>query len=112
MISMDELLAMMVKRSASDLHLTVGTVPQLRIDGELVPLETEKLDPATCQRLVYSMLTDNQKERFEKNSELDISFGVRDVGRIRMNVFRQRGCVGAELRAIPSRILTFEELSA
>ncbi|MFH1238587.1 MAG: type IV pilus twitching motility protein PilT [bacterium] len=110
MISMDELLALMIKRNASDLHLTVGTPPQLRIDGELVPLDMDKLDPPTCQRLVYSMLTDSQKERFEKNNELDISFGVRDIGRIRMNVYRQRGCVGADMRAIPSRIMNFEEL--
>jgi twitching motility protein PilT len=110
MISMDELLSLMVKRGASDLHLTVGTAPQLRIDGELVSLEGDKLDPATAQRLIYSMLTDSQKERFEKHSELDVSFGVRDIGRIRMNVYRQRGCVGAGLRNIPSRIMTFEEL--
>ncbi len=111
MISMDELLKILRNRDGSDLHITVGTSPQLRIDGELVPLEMDKLDPSTCQRLIYSILTDSQKERFEKNNELDISFGVRDVGRIRMNVFRQRGCVGAELRAIPSRIMSFEELS-
>ncbi|MFH1784462.1 MAG: type IV pilus twitching motility protein PilT [bacterium] len=110
MISMDELLHTLRQRDGSDLHITVGTPPQLRIDGELVPLEGDKLDPSTCQRLIYSLLTDSQKERFENNNELDLSFGVRDVGRIRMNVFRQRGCVGASLRAIPSRIQTIEEL--
>ncbi len=110
MVSIDELLKIMHKRNASDLHITVGTPPRIRVDGELVSLDMEQPDPATCQRLIYSMLTDSQKERFERDNELDVSFGFKEIGRIRMNVFRQRGCVGAGLRAIPSHILSFEEL--
>ncbi len=110
MITMDELLRLMYKRGASDLHLTVSSPPQLRIDGELIKLEFEELTPDLAQRLIYSILSDNQKEKFEKFNELDLSIGVKDVGRIRMNVFRQRGHIGAALRSIPNQISTFEEL--
>jgi twitching motility protein PilT len=76
----------------------------------MTPTEYEKLRPETCQQLIYSILTDEQKDRFEKEDELDISFGVEGVGRVRMNVFKQRGAVAAVLRTIPSHILTFDEL--
>lgn len=110
MLSMDELLKLMAEKNASDLHITVGASPTLRIDGEIVPTPFEKLAPEVCQRLIYSLLTDKQKERFEAASELDLSFGVKGVGRIRMNVFRQRSSVGAALRSIPDKTLTFDEL--
>lgn len=110
MITMDELIRIMYKKGASDLHITVGTSPQLRIDDQLVKLDYGELTPDLCQRLVYSILSDNQKEKFEKYNELDLSIGIKEVGRIRINVFRQRGQVGAALRSIPHRIQTFEEL--
>lgn len=110
MINMEELLQVMIDKRASDLHLTVGSPPVLRVDGEIIPLEYSTLSPDICQRLIYSLLTDRQKERFESQDELDLSFGVKSIGRIRMNVFRQRGSVCAALRAIPNRIMTFDEL--
>jgi len=110
MISMDELLKLMYQKNASDLHLTAGATPMLRIDGEVYPTQYEKLSPDVSQRLIYSLLTDRQKERFEETNELDLSFGVKSVGRIRMNVFRQRSSVAASLRSIPDKIMTFEEL--
>ena len=110
MVSIDVLLTQMFERKASDLHLTVGLAPTLRIDGEMTPTEHEKLTPEMCQDLVYSVLTDDHKEKFEKNKELDLSFGVEGKGRVRMNVFRQRGAVASVLRNIPSKILTFTEL--
>ncbi|MDH5173963.1 MAG: type IV pilus twitching motility protein PilT [Elusimicrobiota bacterium] len=110
MVSIDELLQLMMEKGASDLHLTVDVPPTLRIDGELVATEYEKLQEEQCQRLIYSLLTDKQKERFESTNELDLSFGIKNVGRVRMNVFRQRGVVGASLRAIPNYFMTFEEL--
>lgn len=110
MINMSDLLLMMVQKRASDLHLTSGASPSLRIDGHIVPTPFEKLTPDVCQRLVYSLLTDQQRQVFEAKNELDLSFGIKGVGRVRMNVFRQRGSVGAALRAIPSHFLTFEEL--
>lgn len=110
MLSMDELLKMVMQKNASDLHLTVGAAPTLRVDGEMYPTHFEKLTPDVCQRLIYSLLTDRQKEKFESNNELDLSFGIKGVGRIRMNVFRQRNAVAAALRLISEKILTFEEL--
>ncbi len=110
MINMEELLQVMVEKRASDLHLTVGSPPVLRIDGEMVTLEYPSLNPDICQRLIYSLLTDKQKEKFETQDELDLSFGIKSIGRIRMNVFRQRGSVGAALRSIPTKIMSFDEL--
>ena len=110
MVTMDELLRLMYKKGASDLHITVGSPPQLRIDGELIKLDFEEITPEVCQRLIYSILSDNQKEKFEKFNELDLSIGIKEVGRVRMNVFRQRGQVGAAIRSIPNKILGFEEL--
>jgi len=100
----------MFEKGASDLHLTVGVPPMLRIDGEITPTEFEKLRPDDCQNIIYSILTDEQKEKFERENELDISFGVEGIGRVRMNVFKQRGAVAAALRNIPMHILSFEEL--
>src|SRR3954468_18892930 len=110
MINIDTLLRLMFEKGSSDLHITAGVPPMLRIDGEITPTEYEKLRPETCQQLIYSILTDEQKERFEKEDELDISFGVEGVGRVRMNVFKQRGAVAAALRNIASHILNFDEL--
>jgi twitching motility protein PilT len=76
----------------------------------VVPTPFEKLTPDVCQRLIYSLLTDQQRQTFEAKSELDLSFGIKGVGRVRMNVFRQRGSVGAALRSIPANYLSFEEL--
>jgi len=110
MMSMSDLLLMMVQKKASDLHLTSGIPPMLRVDGEVLPTPFEKLTPDTCQRLIYSLLTDQQRQTFEAKNELDLSFGIKGVGRVRMNVFRQRGSVAASLRSIQSTFLTFEEL--
>lgn len=110
MLSMDELLKLVIQKNASDLHLTVGIAPTLRIDGEMQPTHFEKLTPEVSQRLIYSLLTDKQKEKFEATNELDLSFGIKGIGRIRMNVFRQRNAVAAALRTIPDKMLTFEEL--
>ena len=110
MINMSDLLLMMVQKRASDLHLTSGVTPMLRIDGEILATPFEKLTPDLCQRLIYSLLTDQQRQVFEAKSELDLSFGIKGVGRVRMNVFRQRGSVAAALRSIPSTFMTFDEL--
>lgn len=110
MINMSDLLLMMVQKRASDLHLTSGTSPMLRIDGQVINTPFEKMTPDICQRLIYSLLTDQQRQVFEAKSELDLSFGIKGVGRVRMNVFRQRGSVAAALRSIPNSFMTFEEL--
>ena len=110
MVSMSELFLMMHERGASDLHLTSGAPPTLRIDGELVPTPFEKLTSETTQSLIFSLMTDEQRQRFESTNELDMAFGIKGVGRLRMNVYRQRGAVGAAIRSIPQSFMTFEEL--
>ncbi len=109
--SMDDILKTTVARGASDLHLTVGLPPMLRIAGRLTPTEYPRLMPEMIKRLVYSILNDKQKEKFEKEWELDCSHGVRGFGRFRVNLYKQRGVVGAALRAIPSSIPSREELN-
>jgi twitching motility protein PilT len=106
-----ELLQILVDRGASDLHITAGTYPQIRLAGRLAPLtEFEVLTPQDTQRLAYSVLNEGQKQRFEEHSELDLSFGVPDLARFRCNVFRQRGAVGTAIRVIPFNIRSFDEL--
>jgi twitching motility protein PilT len=109
-IDMGELMRLMVDKNASDLHLTVGAPPMLRVDGTMVQTAHAKLTPDAVQHLIYSLLSDAQRQRFESTNELDMSLNFRSVGRVRMNVFRQRGFVGASLRAIPQTIHGLDEL--
>src|SRR6059036_1874451 len=110
--NMADLLQILVDRGGSDLHITSGTYPQLRITGRLTQLtQFEQLTPQDTQRLAYSILNETQKQKFEEESELDLSFGIQGLARFRCNVFRQRGAVGAAIRLIPYKIRTFEELS-
>jgi len=108
--NLHQLLKAMVEKGASDLHITTGSPPQLRIDGRLVPLKTSPLSPMETKQLCYSILTDAQKHKFEEESELDLSFGVKALSRFRANVFMQRGAVAGAFRTIPFKILTFTEL--
>jgi twitching motility protein PilT len=108
--NLHQLLKAMVDRGASDLHITTGSPPQLRIDGELVPLKMNPLTPVETKQLCYSILTDAQKHKFEEENELDLSFGVKGLSRFRSNIFMQRGAVAGAFRTIPFKILTFNEL--
>ena len=110
MANLHQLLKAMVEKGASDLHITTGSPPQLRIDGELVPLKTPPLTPVETKQLCYSILTDAQKHKFEEENELDLSFGVKGLSRFRANVYMQRGAVAGAFRTIPFKILTFQEL--
>jgi twitching motility protein PilT len=110
-LNLQQLLKAMVEKGASDLHLTTGSPPQLRIDGDLVPLRTNPLSPVETKQLCYSVLTDSQKLRFEEDMELDFSFGVRGMARFRGNLFMQRGAVGGAFRTIPFQIRSFADLS-
>jgi twitching motility protein PilT len=107
---MHQLLKAMIEKGASDLHITTGTAPQLRIDGKLHPLRMPPLSPPETKQLCYSVLTDSQKHQFEEKNELDLSFSVQKLSRFRGNVFVQRGNVAGAFRAIPFKIKTFEEL--
>ena len=101
----------MVGHNGSDLHLTVGTGPKMRVDGDLVPVgKYERLGPEDTQALAYSVLTEKQKKVFEETMELDFSFGIKNLSRFRGNVFVQRGAVAAVFRTIPYEILSFDTL--
>jgi len=110
MANLHQLLKAMIDKGASDLHITTGSPPQLRIDGNLVPLRVPPLTPVDTKQLCYSILTDAQKVRFEEDLELDLSFGVKNLARFRANIFMQRGAVAGAFRVIPFKILSFPEL--
>jgi twitching motility protein PilT len=108
--SLHQLLRAMLDKGASDLHVTTGTAPQLRIDGSLVPLRTDALTPVDTKQLCYSILTDAQKMRFEEDQELDLSFGVKNLARFRANIFMQRGAVAGAFRMVPFKIVPLVDL--
>jgi twitching motility protein PilT len=110
MANLHQLLKLMVDKEASDLHLTVNSPPQMRIDGELVPLRMPPLTGKETRQLSYSVLTDAQKKDFDEHGDLDFSFGVKGLARFRGNLFMQRNCVAGVFRRIPFEILTFEQL--
>ncbi len=110
MANLHQLLKAMIEKGASDLHLTTGTPPQLRIDGSLTPLRMPPLGPQDTKQLCYSILTDSQKHRFEESNELDLSFGVKGLARFRANIFVQRGATSGAFRTIPFKVLSFDEL--
>ena len=110
MVNLHQLLKAMIEKGASDLHITTGSAPQLRIDGSLAPLKTPPLTPTDTKQLCYSILTDAQKHKFEEDNELDLSFGVKGLSRFRANIFLQRGAVSGAFRTIPFKILSFQEL--
>jgi len=110
-MDIQELLRLMVEKRASDLHITAGLSPQLRIDGKLVTLtEFPSLTPQDTKELAYNILTDEQRAYFEEKKELDTSIGIKNLGRFRINVYRQRGSVGMAIRLLPFKIPTIEEL--
>jgi len=109
-VSMEQLLRVMVDKQASDMHLTVGNAPLLRIDGTVLPLKLAPLTGDQVKQLLYSVLTEEQKVTFERSSEVDFSFGIRGVSRFRANAFMQRANVAAVFRQIPLRIPPMEEL--
>ncbi|MDH3422546.1 MAG: type IV pilus twitching motility protein PilT [Gemmatimonadota bacterium] len=110
-LSLRVLLQEMIQRGASDLHITVGNPPKVRIDGDLTNSRSAQvLAPKDTLQLAYSILTDNQKKRFETEDELDFSFGVQNLSRFRGNVYKQRGCVAMAIRQIPYEIVSVEKL--
>lgn len=109
-MTITQLLEELISRNGTDLHLTVGTPPVLRIDGDLILSNHEVLTPKMTKELVYSLLNDEQKKRFETTRELDLSFGIPNLSRFRGNVFMQRGAIAMAIRAIPYKIRSFKEL--
>jgi twitching motility protein PilT len=110
-VNLRTLLEEMIEREASDLHITAGERAKLRVDGDIVNANpTDILSPKDTLSLAYSVLTENQKKKFENDNELDFSFGIQNLARFRGNVFKQRGCVAMVIRMIPFSVLTFQQL--
>jgi twitching motility protein PilT len=110
-LNLRSLLEEMVSRNASDLHIVAGERPKLRVDGDITNSSSEQsLAPKDTLQLAYSVLTEEQKKRFELEDELDFSFGIQNLARFRGNVFKQRGCVSMVVRQIPFAIKTFDQL--
>lgn len=110
MITLQQLLKAAVKQNASDLHLVSGSTPVLRINGRIVRVKTENLTPELTRKLCYSILTDQQKSRFEEDKELDFSFGIKDMARFRANIFMQKGAVSGVFRKIPFEVPDINKL--
>src|SRR6266446_696850 len=110
MARIDEILRQMMERDASDLHITSGSAPYLRVHGEMVRLNYKDLTPEVCQALLFEILSASQRENFLETWDLDFSYSLKGVGRFRVNVFRQRQGVGAVFRRIPESIKTIQEL--
>jgi twitching motility protein PilT len=110
MVSLHKLLEEIVEQNGSDLHITAGVPPVFRIDGEIKPAPYEPLTPEQTEQMIYSVLREDQRKRFEQSKELDLSFGVKGLSRFRMNVFLQRGVVAAAIRMIPYLIPDFDRL--
>jgi len=105
------LLEEMVSRNASDLHVVAGERPKLRVDGDITNSSLEQvMTPKDTLQIAYSVLTEQQKKRFELEDELDFSFGIQNLARFRGNVFKQRGCIAMAIRMIPFSVKSFEEL--
>jgi len=109
-VSLHQLLKTMLEMGGSDLHITNNSPPQIRVDGKLRALDMPPLTTVETKQLSYSVLTDNQKHRFEESLELDFSFGIKNLARFRANNFMQRGSVAAVYRTIPYEIKSFKEL--
>jgi twitching motility protein PilT len=109
-VGIDDILRMAINRQASDIHFTVGLPPMIRHDGEMVPLPFRPLTAADTERLIYSAISPESLERFLVDHELDFAHSVPDLARFRFNAYVQRGSVAAALRAIPTKIPSFEKL--
>ncbi len=110
-MDLDNLLRAMVAKGASDLHLKVGCFPHIRLNGDLLPLaEYGKISREDSLMMAFSIMNNKQKQRFRDNAEADIGYGLKGLGRFRINVFQQRGSVSVAIRAIPVSVLTLDDL--
>jgi twitching motility protein PilT len=110
MITMEELLALMVRQGGSDLHVSVNSPPRIRVDGELLPVEHPALSAEETRRLATSVLSSDQIAKLDRELEIDCSFGLEGSGRFRANVFHQQGAVASVMRSIPNSIPDFDRL--
>ena len=110
-VTLSDLLKKMLELGGSDLHITTNSPPQVRVHGQLQPLDMPPMSPSETKQLAYSVMTDAQKHRFEENLETDFSFGLKGLARFRANIFNQRGATAAVFRVIPFEIKTFQQLN-
>ncbi len=108
--TLQALLKALTDKGASDLHISAGSPPRLRLDGDLVKLQTEPLTPVDTKTLCYSVMNDQQKLRFEEDLEIDFSFGIRGMARFRANVYMQQACVGGAFRVVPYKIVPLADI--
>ncbi|MEX1163120.1 MAG: PilT/PilU family type 4a pilus ATPase, partial [Nitriliruptor sp.] len=110
-VDLDALLKELVERGGSDLHLTAGIPPTIRVDGDLMPMDDQPvMMPDELQKMLYAIMTQKQREAFENELELDLSYAVPNLARFRVNVFQQRDSMGSVMRVIPFDILPLEDL--
>ncbi len=109
-MDIDVLLRGAAENLASDIHIRAGGPPYMRVDGELLPVEGAELSPEDTERLVFSMMTEDQLRLFREHGEVDFAYALDDVGRFRVNVFRQRGMIGAALRRVLPGTASFDQL--
>ena len=109
-VTLTQLLKTMVEQNGTDLHITTNSPPQIRLNGKLIPLKLAPFTPTDTKKMIYSILNDSQKQRFEEQLELDFSFGIKNLARFRANIFYQRGAVAGAFRLIPYEIRSFDEL--
>ncbi|MCW8994300.1 MAG: twitching motility protein PilT, partial [Psychromonas sp.] len=107
-----ELLAFSVKHNASDLHLSAGVPPMIRVDGEVRKINVPALEHKEVHSLIYDIMNDKQRKDYEEQLETDFSFEIPELARFRVNAFNQKRGAGAVFRTIPSKVLTLEELNA
>jgi len=110
MINLRDLLQEMIEQNASDLHITAGVPPMLRVDGVMLKTSNAVVTPEVSKQIAYSVLTEEQQKRFENEKELDFSFGIQGLSRFRANVYQQRGVTSVAIRQIPFEILDFKTL--
>ncbi|HZX11131.1 MAG TPA: type IV pili twitching motility protein PilT, partial [Acidobacteriota bacterium] len=109
-VTIQELLKLAVEKEATDLHITTHVPPRLRIDGQLISLDYPPFTPSETKRILYSLLNDRQKKMFEEKLELDFSFGLKELGRFRGNIFMQKGSVAGAFRRFLPSMWSFSEL--
>ncbi|MGF1487270.1 MAG: type IV pilus twitching motility protein PilT [Prochloraceae cyanobacterium] len=110
-IMIEDLMEQLVEMGGSDMHIQAGAPIYFRISGRLAPIGEEAMSPQECQKLIFSMLNNTQRKELEQNWELDCSYGVKGLARFRVNVYKERGCYAACLRALSSKIPQFEKLN-
>ncbi|MBE9223393.1 type IV pilus twitching motility protein PilT [Cyanobacterium stanieri LEGE 03274] len=109
-LMIEDLMEQLVEMGGSDMHIQAGAPVYFRISGKLTPIGDEPLSPQECQKLIFSMLNNTQRKTLEQNWELDCSYGVKGLARFRVNVYKERGCYAACLRALSSKIPNFDQL--